>query len=238
MNFIEIGREIKKQRLMQHLSLEQLAKETSINKATLSRYENGKTKNISLENFIAIARTLGIDFNDFDEKKGKFEHKETDAVVSKILKSVEKLTSDRRGKVLKFVKSQLATQKTLNMKKAYATILADGVLSAGSGEFLDTNSERFAVKVPEPVPSKYDYAFKINGHSMEPLYQDGQVIFLQQDESYRSGQVVAAIVNGSAFLKRIQVDKDHINLMSLNPDYPDVKVAGDDSYRILGRIFS
>lgn len=238
MNLIEIGHEIRQRRLNKQLSLEQLAEQAHLNKATLSRYENGKIQNISLETFIAISSILGIKLSDFDIESGRFIQATEDIAIKGISKTVNELTDERRQAVWDFAKEQLATQKTLQVKKTYAVVLADGVLSAGTGEFLDTNNERFAVRVPEPVPSKYDYAFKINGHSMEPFYQDGQVIFLQQRESYRSGQIVAAIVNGSSFLKRIQVEEDCIKLVSLNKVYPNVTVTNNDNYRILGCVFS
>lgn len=231
MNLMDIGQEIKERRLEKRLSLAELAKATNVNKATLSRYENGKIQSISLENFIAIAKVLEINLSDLNTTSDEKFWYQMDDQSKRIIETVGKLNDNRRSRVLLFVREQLATQKT---RERFTTVWVDGVLSAGTGEFLDENSERFQELVPKPIPSNYDYAFKISGHSMEPFYQDDQVIFLQQKESYRSGQIVAAIVNGNAYLKRLQIKSDYLRLISLNKHFPDLTVTKSDDYRILG----
>lgn len=119
----------------------------------------------------------------------------------------------------------------------YVEVLADGVLSAGVGEWLDGSDKQFMVKVRKPLPASYDYVFQINGHSMAPYFKDQQVVFAEEHEKYRSGQIVAAIVDDNAYLKRLDCDGDSMTLESLNPEYPNINVYEDD-IRVLGVVFA
>lgn len=53
----------------------------------------------------------------------------------------------------------------------------------------------------------YDYALKVNGDSMEPLFADGQIIFVIKVTSENlfdlSNRIVIADFNGDAYVKKL-----------------------------------
>lgn len=166
-----------------------------------------------------------------------------DDYANMILKVVSKLSVDQQKDVYSFAKEKLASSNSSNVIKFpkdddTLEITASGVLSAGVGEFLDDSTESFKVTVHKPVPSNYDYAFKINGHSMEPVYQDKQVVFVKKEDDYRDGQIIAAVMDGCAYLKKLSVVDGEATLVSLNPQYPNIKVDKESGVNVLGVVFS
>ncbi|WP_204122051.1 XRE family transcriptional regulator [Levilactobacillus sp. 244-2] len=160
-----------------------------------------------------------------------------------ILKVVSKLSVDRQKDVYSFAKKKLSFSSNSNVIKFpkdddTLEITANGVLSAGVGEFLDDSTKPFTVTVHKPVPSNYDYAFQINGHSMEPVYQDKQVVFVKKEDDYRDGQIIAAVMDGCAYLKKLSVVDGEAMLVSLNPQYPNIKVDKESGVKVLGVVFS
>ncbi|WP_251947569.1 XRE family transcriptional regulator [Levilactobacillus brevis] len=192
-----------------------------------------------------IAHIFHVNLDDLMNKDLRNEN-ETSSSNPDVLSIFNQLNLKRRRTVLKFAIKQLDEQRQENKnvitfpnKHNTTTIEVDGVLSAGVGEYLDDNSEPFSVTVPAPVPDNYDYAFKINGSSMEPYYHDGQVVFIKKVGQYRDGQTVAAIYDGCAYLKRLAVDDDgYATLVSLNPDYPNVRIDDKEGMKLLGVAFS
>lgn len=160
-----------------------------------------------------------------------------------ILKVVSKLSADQQKDVYLFAKEKLSSSSKSNVIKFpkdddTLEITANGVLSAGVGEFLDDSTKPFTVTVHKPVPSNYDYAFQINGHSMEPVYQDKQVVFVKKEDDYRDGQIIAAVMDGCAYLKKLSVVDGEATLVSLNPQYPNIKVDKETGVKVLGVVFS
>lgn len=160
-----------------------------------------------------------------------------------ILKVVSKLSVDQQKDVYSFAKEKLSSSSKSNVIKFpkdddTLEITASGVLSAGVGEFLDDSTKPFTVTVHKPVPSNYDYAFQINGHSMEPVYQDKQVVFVKKEDDYRDGQIIAAVMDGCAYLKKLSVVDGEATLVSLNPQYPNIKVDKETGVKVLGVVFS
>lgn len=160
-----------------------------------------------------------------------------------ILKVVSKLSVDQQKDVYLFAKEKLSSSSKSNVIKFpkdddTLEITANGVLSAGVGEFLDDSTKPFTVTVHKPVPSNYDYAFQINGHSMEPVYQDKQVVFVKKEDDYRDGQIIAAVMDGCAYLKKLSVVDGEATLVSLNPQYPNIKVDKESGVKVLGVVFS
>lgn len=191
-----------------------------------------------------IAHIFNVNLDDLMNKDLRNENK-TSSSNPDILSIFNQLNLKRRRTVLKFAVKQLDEQRQENKnvitfpnKHNTTTIEVDGVLSAGVGEFLDDSTKPFTVTVHKPVPSDYDYAFQINGHSMEPVYQDKQVVFVKKEDDYRDGQIIAAVMDGCAYLKKLSVVDGEATLVSLNPQYPNIKVNKETGVKILGVVFS
>lgn len=233
----KISKQIKVLRTKMGWSQAQLADKLDVSKQSVSNWETGlKTPRMG-----ALQKMSDL----FGVSIGRITDGETNSsdLVVKTSQLMRLLSIQHQQEVYEFAKSRLSYTSpsivTFPSKHNTTTIEVDGVLSAGVGEYLDDNSEPFSVTVPAPVPDNYDYAFKINGSSMEPYYHNGQVVFIKKVGQYRDGQTVAAIYDGCAYLKRLAVDDDgYAKLISLNPDYPNVRIDNKEGMKLLGVAFS
>lgn len=84
----------------------------------------------------------------------------------------------------------------------------------------------------------YDYALKVNGDSMEPLFADGQIIFVIKVTSGNlfdlSNRIVIADFNGDAYVKKLVITHEELRLVSLNKEYKDKIVTEDDDFKVTG----
>ncbi len=86
------------------------------------------------------------------------------------------------------------------------------------------------------APAKADFALRVDGDSMEPIYLDGDIIYIRQQDDVYDGQIGVAIMDDHAALKYIYHIDNGLNLISANPKYPPRQVTYDmyDVIRILG----
>ena len=69
-------------------------------------------------------------------------------------------------------------------------------VSAGTGSFLDEGSfERVSFPVTS-VPQGADFSVRVSGDSMEPVYHDGQIIWVKRCDRVNPGEVGVFIYDG------------------------------------------
>lgn len=104
-------------------------------------------------------------------------------------------------------------------------------VSAGTGAWLadghDYEYEDFA-----DAPNGADFALRVRGDSMEPMYLDGDVVFIRTNIIVEPGQVGVFYLNGEGYLKMWQGNR----LVSLNSVYKPIGIEEYDSFFICGRV--
>lgn len=88
-------------------------------------------------------------------------------------------------------------------------------------------------------PCKADYALTVKGDSMNPTYQDGDIIYIHEQPTLDyDGQVAVIILEDCATVKHVWRQPNGVMLTSDNPAYPSMFYAFDDldSIRILGKV--
>lgn len=200
-----------------------LQKETGIkmSKSHLSQYVNGKSSPDQYKLYL-LAKTLNVSeawLLGYDVPK---EDKENG--VPSIESIYNQLDRPRKTKVYNFAEYQLREQN----KRPKTTIEIRGYVSAGTGEWLD---DEIVDEVSyEGVIPEHDFAVKVNGDSMLPLFEDGQVIFIKSTSDVRDGQIIVCQVNNEAFVKKLSGNK----LVSLNKKYEDISICDTDDFKIYG----
>jgi len=113
--------------------------------------------------------------------------------------------------------------------------LYDIPVSAGAGNFLDDSGYEM-IEAPNYVPIAVDYALRISGDSMEPLIQDGQVIWVKEQDVLDAGEIGIFSYSGDVYCKKLIADGRKAYLRSLNPSYDDVEIQDDFGFRVLGKV--
>ena len=111
-------------------------------------------------------------------------------------------------------------------------------VSAGTGEFLGEDSfER--ISFPEnSIPKGAELGIRVSGDSMEPVYHDGQIVWMRRCETLRSGEVGIFLYDGSGYLKVYNDKGDQPVLISYNRSYDPIPVLPERVFRIAGRVLN
>ena len=133
------------------------------------------------------------------------------------------LDQPRKTKVYNFAEYQLREQN----KKPQINIVIRGYVSAGTGEWLEETIEEVSYEGAIP---EHDFAVKVNGESMLPLFADGEIIFVKATSEARDGQIIICQVNSDAYVKKLSGNK----LVSLNKQYDDILISETDDFKIFG----
>lgn len=143
--------------------------------------------------------------------------------------------------------------KVSNLIKYIEMPISSLAVSAGTGAFLDEGNFEM-VRFPESsVPDGADFGIRVSGDSMEPVYHDGQIVWVHQCETLSVGQVGIFIYDGEGYLKAYgeQEPDESIAeaftdsygvvrmqpvLISYNQNYPIREVRPENAFRIVGKV--
>ncbi|HDB3410411.1 TPA: helix-turn-helix domain-containing protein [Staphylococcus aureus] len=220
------------------ISQSELSRRTGIGRNSISDYLNGKYE-AKQDKVFELAKALNVNeawLMGFDiSKNRKIENNDITSIYSK-------LTPPRQSNVLKYATNQLEEQNNDSdnlvdfnsyiQEKSEVDIY--GCASAGIGERLynEPISKEF---VRGYVPA-HDIALKVNGDSMEPLFKNGQIIFIEKSHTIKDGQIGVFIINGNAYVKKVYVEDNRLTLVSLNKKYKDLYFYDNESVRLVGKV--
>ena len=85
-------------------------------------------------------------------------------------------------------------------------------------------------------PQEY-FALRVNGDSMiNAGIRDKSVLVVHKQTYAENGEIVVALINGEATVKRFKLYGDNIFLMPENPAYEPIPVLKDADFLILGKV--
>ena len=116
-------------------------------------------------------------------------------------------------------------------RKVYYT-----AVSAGNGSFLD--GEDYEMYSSADIPEKADFGVHISGDSMEPVYHDRELIWIEQTEQLEDGEIGIFYLDGNAYVKQFQNNRKGAYLVSLNKAYEPMPITESSSFKIFGRVLS
>ncbi len=111
--------------------------------------------------------------------------------------------------------------------------------SAGTG-MLITDDIPYEIKQIDltiaPQARKADFALYVRGDSMEPVYYDGDIVFIKEQPSLDNGQIGIFIYDDEAYIKKYSIQEDGTYLVSLNKKYPPIKIEENICFKICGLV--
>lgn len=228
-----IANNIRKYLKQSTMTQKQLAELIGIKPSTLSDYLNLRS-NPSHGVIQKIADVFGIVKSDIDTT-----YKEDNDITT----VYNQLTPPRQHNVLDYAKHQLELQNSTKDNVVDFNDYKDnkvneasvyGYVSAGTGEqIFDEPQFKVAVKGDVPI---HDLALQVNGNSMEPMFHDKEVIFIEKTHDIKNGQIGVFIIDGEAYVKKVYVEEDRLTLVSLNKEYPDLHFYENESIELVGKV--
>lgn len=240
-----IGKQITAARKRHHLSLAGLSKELSkygltVMRQTIGKWETGE----SIPNayhLLALCHALSIEdcLSYFTEQAGLLNEEGWNKV------------AEYRSDLVASGRYKPQRKKPLNKVIKYTEMnISLWTASAGTGDWLDEdNFEK--MRFPEAeVPDGADFGVRVNGDSMEPVYHDKQIVWIQKCDRLDPGDVGLFIYDGNGYIKvydEQEPDEDSFNeyeqthytqpvLVSYNEQYDPITISPYLSFRIAGRV--
>ena len=107
-------------------------------------------------------------------------------------------------------------------------------VSAGLGvDLLAQDGASETISVPAtPTTRRADFSVLVEGDSMEPMFSDGDIVLVEQEQEVLEGQVGIFAVNGQGYIKKAGCCR----LISANKEYNDILISPDDSVRCFGLV--
>ena len=103
--------------------------------------------------------------------------------------------------------------------------------SAGTGQLVIDNLPDKDIEIPDkPEYRNVSYAIGVNGSSMEPAFQDGDILLVEATQEIEVGDVGIFQINNECFVKKLG-EKE---LISLNKDYKNIPL--DETALTLGKV--
>lgn len=114
--------------------------------------------------------------------------------------------------------------------------LYDLPVSAGTGQFLDSSSYEL-IDVDEASAVDATFAVRVRGDSMIPRFDDGEIIYIKQQQTLEHGECGIFILNGEVYCKLLG-GENGVQLISINSAYLPINVSDNDEFRVLGKVLS
>ena len=197
----------------------------SVTNQAVSKWENGTTQP-NARQFIALCCVLEI-----EDVTGVFLGRKSRGVFEGLNNSGVKKAMEYID-LLKASGMYSSKGEIINMRKLP---LYDIAVSAGTGQFLD--SDRYElVEVGEEVPLTANFGVRISGDSMEPRFQDGQIVWVTQERNLKTGDVGIFLYDGDVYCKKLERDAGGVRLISENSKYRPINIEPEREFRVFGRV--
>lgn len=219
------------------LTQQQIADKMGITKTTYCGYENGrrepdveKIKKLACILELSCDELLEIDYRDKNyvspvEMTGIKKYRTLDEYGTKAVDAVLDIEYERC----------LYNEKTENIEslKYHNIKYFDIPASAGLGEWLDSDNYVY-ISIPDiPEYSLADFAIRVQGHSMEPDYMDGDIVLVHSQDAINDGDVGIFWVDGESYIKELRKG----SLYPRNKEYQPMTLRGKE-YRCFGKVIA
>ncbi len=248
---------IKKIKSERKITNERLSELTGIPLGTLSKILAGISDSPKLANIVAIADALGctLDYivSGITENNNNYtllpeeielieDIRELDPHSLELVKMVVSKELERGTQSAKERPTVVISKSDVSKKMGY-TGTSGGFsrrnipvyqmpVSAGPGVYIDDSTTE-EISIPDnEKTATCDFALRVSGNSMEPIYHNGDLILIEDCDSVEVGELGIFVLDGDGYFKKFGGDR----LISLNPEYADILIRSFSEAVCCGRV--
>ena len=205
----------------EELGLEQqeLAELIGVSKQAYFKWEKGFSKPTKA-NIAKLEKVLKVPEGYLSEDEISFLYKQ--------------LTEPNQEKAITYVRDLVSSQKVISIAEKRSEYRVYEKLSAGIGASVYGDLDYDVVYYNEELP--HDFASWVDGNSMEPTYQNGEVALIRETGFDYDGAVYAVVWDSQTYIKKVYREEEGLRLVSINKDYPDKFAPFDENPRVIGKI--
>lgn len=224
-----IGNQIKTFRKSAGFTQDELAKRLNTTKQTISRYEKGDRK-ANQDMLFELCDIFGVSIDDFFPSQNEALQAPTTSSIQTIY---DELAPPRQSKVLTYAERQLKEQRNEEKTKInevsevinlyQVEVVSETAAACGFNYgFGYDDTDRETIEVDEQPP-RHDIATKVSGDSMQPDYQDGDILYLvDKGLTTYNGDLAVIAYGDRSYFKKIYTENGRLRLVSLNDKYEDI----------------
>lgn len=229
-----LGNSIKELRKSKKLTQKNLAELTGFKQNTISNHENGN-RQLDETDIRVYAEALGVSPQYlFDRAKPSSIEVTPTPTTSPIQSIYNQLEPPGQRKVITYAEKLRDEQE--KRRKAKKNEVSEKVIdlyqvevvsetAAASGfnyGFGYDDTDRETIEVDEQPP-RHDIATKVSGDSMQPDYQDGDILYLvDKGLTTYNGDLAVIAYGDRSYFKKIYTENGRLRLVSLNDKYEDI----------------
>lgn len=157
----------------------------------------------------------------------------SDSLLEEITNTARKLNTDNKKNVLRMSEDLLNEQEKRRKAKInevseainlyQVEVVSETAAACGFNYgFGYEDTDRETIEVDEQPPH-HDIATKVSGDSMQPDYQDGDILYLvDKGLTTYSGDLAVIAYGDRSYFKKIYTENGRLRLVSLNDKYEDI----------------
>lgn len=226
----------------------QFAQKIGIPQTTLRNYETNAREpghsflvQISKEFGVSTDYLLGLTNNPIPvNKKASSSKPEEEAI--KIAKKFEALDGFGKSAVRSIIDVEEARMKAeqvrreqfddMKRNKIIRLFQYSQPVSAGAGAQLDDEDGKIIEVILNRETAAADFCLRVSGHSMEPTYENGDIILVRSQPDIEEGEDGIFIIDGAGYVK----EKGPDCLISKNYEYPDIFPEEGSPIKCVGKV--
>ena len=233
---MSVGSRMKERRESLGMTQVQLAELLGVTKGAIGNYEtdaNSPKASILYKVFEVLKCDANYLFQ--DEIRERREYTASPWEMENIIKKYRAL--DEHGKEMVTLAIECETRRMV--KPAYEEKIVEVFpfrryiqsASAGIGDFSDDDSYDMIDLVKRP-PAGASFIIAVDGDSMEPTYNDGDLLFVRAQETIRVGEIGLFVIAGHLYIKEAGED----GLISHNEAYGVIYPPDDTPAKVEGKV--
>ena len=212
-----------------------------ISKSNISKWERGEVVPSAYQ-LVALCRVLGIDDD--------LSYFTSDHRLELNAAGIKKVQSYRDDLIASGRYAPTPPRVEIEYIDMPVSFLA---VSAGTGEFLSEGSFETVSFPKASVPAGASFGVRVHGDSMEPVYHDGQIVWVQETPDVLPGEEGIFIYDGCGYMKLLQMHTPNESLaeqfldsentlhaqpvlVSYNQSYAPIIISPELSFQIVGRV--
>lgn len=229
---MSVGERMKSRRKELKLNADYVAEKIGVSRSTIFRYEKGDIEKVPIDILEPLSKVLQTT----PEYLMGWDQEVNYDLIDELVDTSKKLEPLVQEKILHTVNYQLKKQDILSTNYFVNETLS-GYIVADSGKYIYDKSGE-TIKIPGNIlpETPYDIILQIVGNSMDPLFSDGEYIFIQHTSQIQGGTLGIFFINKKKYLKKLYIDHNQKKLISLSEGQDDIIIDESDNFEVIGKV--
>lgn len=238
------GNVLRQLRKQADMTQAELAKAINVSISAVGMYEQGRRmpNRTAMKKILALFKVEPDVFDDFEtdkQKKSKLEEARHKLFDDEFVTKYRAIDDDGRAAVRAVMAAEYKRCTRVKPDEKFQAMryrpinLMDLPVSAGTGIALLTEAKAEPIYVPlDGVSKRADFVLEVRGDSMEPDFQNKDLILVRKADIVEPGEIGIFGVNGEGYFKKL----GNGELISLNDHYQPIELSAEDDVRCYGRV--